>query len=126
MDFKRIIIVHNDHDVQRWLIQQALSRIEGVELKGQNVVEFGKVIGFNNLVEVNDEDTEFFECIRGDRPYPSRFVKNRLPQPCTKLAVIWHRVNEDVIRVISAYFTHSEEADCPDYIFRAKPVHLFR
>ena len=114
MDFKRIIIVHNDHDVPRWLIKQALSRIEGVERKGRNVVEFCKVIGFNNLVEVNDEDTEFFECVRGNRSYPSRFVKNRLPQPCTRLAVIWHRVNDDVIRVITAYFTDSEVANCPD------------
>lgn len=84
MNFKRISIVHNDHDVPKWLIKQALSKIEEGRRKGQDVIEFGKVIGFNNLVEVSD-DEEFFELIRGDRPYPSRFVKNRLPHPCTKL-----------------------------------------
>lgn len=114
MNFKRISIVHNDHDVPKRLIREALNRIDECGRKGQNIVEFGKVIGFNNLVEVNDEDTEFFECVRGDRSYPSRFVKNRLPQPCTRLAVIWHRVNDDLIRVITAYFTDSEVANCPD------------
>lgn len=114
MDFKRISIVHNDHGVPKWLIKQALSQIEEGRRKGQDVIEFGKVIGFNNLVEVNDDDEEFYESVRGDRPYPSRFIKDRLPQPCTKLAVIWHRVNKDVIRVITAYFTDRAEPYCPD------------
>ena len=114
MNFKRITIVHDDHDVPKWVIRQALSQIEDDRRKGQNVVEFGKVIGFNNLVEVNDDDNEFYESVRGDRQYPSRFIKNRLPQPCTKLAIVWHRVNDDVIRVITAYFTDREEPYCPD------------
>lgn len=113
MNFKRILIVHNDHDVPEWLIRQALSLIKENGRKGQNIVEFGKVIGFNNVVEVSD-DEEFFELIRGDRQYPSRFVEDRLPQPCTKLAVVWRRINDDVIRVITAYFTDREDPYCPD------------
>lgn len=113
MKFKHFSIIHNDHDVPRWLIRQALSQIEGKGRNGQNVVEFSHVIGYNNLVEVNEDD-EFYEAQRGDRPYPSRFVKNRLPTPCTKLAIVWNRVNDDIIRVITAYFTDREESYCPD------------
>lgn len=113
MKFKYFTIIHNDHDVPRGLLREALSRIDDQERKGQNVIEFNKIIGFNELVEVSDDD-DFFESYRGDRPYPSRFVKNRLPQPCTKLAIIWHRVNEDSIRIITAYFTDRDEANCPD------------
>lgn len=113
MEFKRFSIIHNDHNVPRWMIKRALAQIDESGREGQNVVEFNKTIGFNDLVEVSDDD-DFFEQIRGNRPYPSRFVKNRLPQPCTKLAVIWQRVNDDFIRVITAYFTDRDTTDCPD------------
>lgn len=113
MNFKKFVVVHNDHDVSRGLIFAALRKIKSENRKGENVVEFDREIGFNNLVEVS-EDEDFYEEIRGNRPYPSRFVRNRLPEATNKVCVVWQRINEDLIRVITAYFTHSNLPGCPD------------
>lgn len=113
MEFKKFRIIHNDHDVPAGIIFSALKKINSENWKGENIVEFNRPIGFNNLVEVSD-DEEFYEEIRGDRSYPSRFVKNRLPEPTNKLCIVWQRINADVIRVITAYFTHSTHPGCPD------------
>lgn len=113
MHFKRFFVLHNDHGVSESLISVALRRIDTSRRKGQNVIEFGRVIGFNELVEVSEND-EFYEAVRGDRPYTSRFVKYRFPETTTKLAIVWQRVNDNVIRVITAYFTNRDNSDCPD------------
>ena len=113
MDFKRFVVLHNDHDVPRGIIFASLKMIESQRRKGENVVEFDREIGFNNLVEVSD-DEEFYEEVRGNRPYASRFVRNRLPEATNKVCVVWQRINEDLIRVITAYFTHSHLPGCPD------------
>lgn len=113
VDFKRIYIIHNDHDVQYRLIREALSRIDSTELRGQSIIDFGKVIGYSNLVEVTEDEAFYYE-VRGNRPYPSRFVLNRLPVPCTKLAIVWERKSTELIYVITAYFTESDYPSCPD------------
>lgn len=113
MKFSRFTVLHCDHDVPRGLIRAGLIKIESEGREGQHVIEFNRVIGFNELVEVTDDD-EFYEARRGDRPYLSRFVRNRLPAPCTKLAIVWRRDCDEVIRVTTAYFTNRDKAECPD------------
>lgn len=113
MEFKSFTVLHCDHDVPFGLIRTALTMIDCKLKRGQHIVEFNRIIGFNELVEVTEEE-EFYEARRGDRPYMSRFVKNRLPEPCTKLALIWRRDYNDVIRVTTAYFTNRDNAYCPD------------
>ncbi len=113
MTFKRILLIHADHDVPLSLIRQALTKIESEKESGQHIVDFNRIIGFNELVEVTD-DEEFYEQVRNNRAYPSRYVKNRLPIPTSKLVVIWQRINTDIIRVISAYYTGRNDAHCPD------------
>lgn len=113
MNFKRFSVVHSDHGVSRKLIADGLRRIESDHQKGQHVIEFNRFIGFSNLVEVSEND-KFYEVRRGNRPYTSRFVRNRQPIPCSRLVVIWQRVNQDFIRVITAYFTDRNDAGCPD------------
>lgn len=113
MDFQKFTVLHNDHGVSSELIREALSRIGSKGHSGQHVVEFNRMIGFNNLVEVYPNE-EFYELIRGNRPYASRFVRNRLPEPTDKLCIVWQRVNSNFIRIITAYFTHSNQPGCPD------------
>ncbi len=113
MRFKRFSLKHRDHQVPNGLLAEALRRIESEEVSGQHIVEFGKVIGFSELVPVS-EDEEFYEMVRGTRPYASRFVKNRLPIEVTRLLVVWRRIDEDNILVITTYFTDELETDCPD------------
>lgn len=119
MEFKSFSLTHKDHQVSRGLLNKALKMIDSDEKSGQHVVDFGRIVGFSDLVEVNDDD-EFFLMVRGDRPYMSRFVKNRLPIECSKLVVIWKRTG-DHIKVITAYFTDRDEASCPD-----EPANILR
>lgn len=120
MEFKDISIQHKDHQVPRGLLKEALRRIVSDEPEGQHVVDFGKVIGFSELVPVS-EDEEFYEMVRGGRPYPSRFVKNRLPIEVTKLLVVWRRSEDDHIVVTTAYYTDIDDTDCPD-----EPANILR
>ena len=113
MNVKKIKVIHNDHDVPHKLIYEALKRIESEEKSGTHIVEFNRQIGFNDLVEVNEND-EFFEKVRGDRPYPSRFVKNKFPKPCTKLVVVWKLISDEIFKIITAYFTDNDNPCCPD------------
>lgn len=113
MDFRKVYVIHNDHDVPYHMICKALSMIVSSNEHGQDIVDFGKIIGYSNLVKV-DDDEEFYEEYRGKRPYKSRFVKNKLPVPCSKLAVIWQRKNASLIYVITAYFTQNDNPTCPD------------
>ncbi|MDE6796369.1 MAG: hypothetical protein K2J63_13835 [Muribaculaceae bacterium] len=53
MEFKRFSILHKDHQVPWGLLREALRRIESDEPEGQHVVDFGKVIGFSELVPVS-------------------------------------------------------------------------
>ena len=110
---KSINIVHNDHDVPFGLIWKALRMIVSEDKSGCHVIDFGRVIGFNDLVEVSEDD-EFYEKIRSNRTYPSRFVKNKLPVPCTKLAVVWRHIRDGRFQVITAYFTYRDNPHCPD------------
>lgn len=66
--------IHNDHDMPYPLIKWALKLIISEADSGQDLVEFPYIIGYSNLVEVEETD-EFYEEMRGRRPYPSRFVK---------------------------------------------------
>ncbi len=120
MIFKRFSLTHSDHQVPFGLLRQALRMIESTDKEGRDVIDFGKIVGFSDVVPVSDDD-EFYEMVRGDRPYPSRFVKNKLPIECSKLVVVWRRVNEDVIQVITAYFTAEDLPDCPD-----EPANMIR
>ncbi|MDE6423316.1 MAG: hypothetical protein K2K95_07840 [Muribaculaceae bacterium] len=120
MEFKSFSLKHRDHQVPRGLLREALLRIKSDAKEGQHVVDFGRVIGFSELVPVT-EDEEFYEMVRDDRPYPSRFVKNRLPIEVTKLMVVWRRVNEEHICVTTAYFTDNDHTDCPD-----EPANILR
>lgn len=120
MKFKRFSLVHADHQVPYGLLKKALKMIDSEEKKGSHVVDFGEIVGFSEVVTVSEED-EFFEMKRGDRPYLSRYVKNKLPIECSKLAIIWRRVNEDVIQVITAYFTDRSNPECPD-----EPANILR
>ena len=113
MFVKKIEMLHSDHGVSEDLIFKALKRINSLENFGENIIDFHTVIGFSNLVEVN-ENNEFYELYRGNRQYPSRFVKNRLPIPRTKLVVIWKRVKYGYFKVITAFFSNQEKAHCPD------------
>lgn len=120
MEFRRFTLTHGDHQVPKGLLAKALHLIDSSEKKGRHVVDFGKIVGFSDLVPVTDDD-EFYEMVRGDRPYPSRFVKNKLPIECSKLVIVWRRVNEAIIQVITAYFTDRDEAYCPD-----EPANIIR
>lgn len=120
MEFKSFSVQHKDHQVPRGLLKEALRRIVSDEPQGQHVVDFGKVIGFSELVPVS-EDEEFYEMVRGGRPYPSRFVKNRLPIEVTKLLVVWRRSGNDHIVITTAYYTDSDDTDCPD-----EPANILR
>ena len=120
MNFKNIRLTHSDHQVPYSLLKRALQMIDSSDKKGQHVVDFKETVGFNDLVCVTDDD-EFYEKVRGNRPYPSRFVKNKLPVETSKLTVVWRRVNEDIIHVITAYFTDSDDPYCPD-----EPANLIR
>ena len=113
MQFKKAYIIHNDHDVPYHLVCRALKRINSTEIRGEHIVDFSKIVGYSNLVEVVDGDV-FYEEARGNRPYVSRFVKNKLPIPCSKLAIVWQRKNENLIYVITAYFTDRDTIYCPD------------
>ena len=103
----------NIHDVPFGLIWKALSMIDSEEQSGSHVVDFGRVIGFNELVEVSEDD-DFYEKTRGIRTYPSRFVKDKFPLPCTKLAIVWRHIREGRFKVLTAYFTDRDNPHCPD------------
>lgn len=120
MKFKRFSVTHGDHQVPYGLLKKALHMIDSTEKKGRNIVDFGNIVGFSDVVPVSDDD-EFYEMVRGNRPYPSRFVKNKLPIECSMLVIVWRRVNDDVIQVITAYFTDKDEPDCPD-----EPANIIR
>lgn len=120
MEFKSFSVQHKDHQVPRGLLKEALCRIVSDEPQGQHVIDFGKVIGFSELVPVSEEE-EFYEMVRGGRPYPSRFVKNRLPIEVTKLLVVWRRSENDHIVITTAYYTDSDDTDCPD-----EPANILR
>ncbi len=120
MDFKRFILVHRDHQVKNGLLAKALHMIVSDEKEGKNIIDFGNPIGFSELVPVAG-DEEFYEQVRGNRPYPSRFVKNRLPIECSKLFIRWRRINDEIIQVITAYFTAYDNLDCPD-----EPANILR
>ncbi len=113
MTFKSFSLKYKSHQVPRGLLRQALTLIDSEADKGQHIVDFGRVIGFSELVPVT-EDEEFYEMVRDNRPYPSRFVKNRLPIEVTKLMVVWRRVGEEHISVVTTYFTDLDDTDCPD------------
>ena len=120
MKFKRFSLTHSDHQVPFGLLAKALHMIDSTERQGRHVVDFGETVGFSDVVPV-DEDDEFYEMVRGNRPYPSRFVKNKLPIECSLLVIVWRRVNDDIIQVITAYFTDRNEPDCPD-----EPANILR
>lgn len=107
-----INIIHGDHKVPFYLIKEAVDLISfNPASEGKTLIEYSKIIGYSNLVKVFDNDV-FYEKRRGQRPYKSRFVRNRLPIPTNKLAVIW-RKNEKSIKIITAYFTDTG-IECPD------------
>ncbi len=120
MEFRRFTVTHSDHQVPNGLLAKALHMIDSDEKKGRHVVNFGNIVGFSDLVPVADDD-EFYEMVRGNRPYASRFVKNKFPIECSKLVIVWRRVNEDIIQVITAYFTDRDESYCPD-----EPANIIR
>lgn len=120
MKFKKFSLTHRDHQVPNNLLAKALHMIDSSEKEGSHVIDFGKIVGFSDLVPVDDDD-EFYEMVRGNRPYPSRFVKNKLPIECSMLAVVWRRVNDDIIHVITAYFTDRADPYCPD-----EPANILR
>lgn len=60
MDFLKFWVTHNDHDVPHRIIYSALKQIKSEALSGQDIVEFSHVIGYSNLVEV-DESDEFMK-----------------------------------------------------------------
>ncbi|MBD5358034.1 MAG: hypothetical protein HDR88_13675 [Bacteroides sp.] len=79
MKFRNFSLLHNDHQVPDGLVAKALRMIKSDAKKGAHLVDFGKVVDLSNLVEVSKDD-ECYEKVRSNRPYPSRFVKNRLPR----------------------------------------------
>lgn len=65
-------------------------------------IEFGKVIGASDCVQTDETDTIVFKC-RPGRRQPSRMVLNRLPEPTTKISVVYV-MNGQTVHVISAWF----------------------
>lgn len=110
-----INIIHGDHGVSKELIIEALSTVPKNKNRGRITVDFNKTIGFTNLVSVNENDT-FYEKVRGERPYKSRFVVGKSPEPATKLTVVYRKTKYG-FQVITAYFTNfnvEESTNCPD------------
>lgn len=107
--------LHDDHGVPQSLLNIAVNILNWKtpeEGFGRTIIEFDKVIGSDELVEVTEND-DFYEKRRGNRPYMSRFVKGKSPVPTNKLCVVWKKTPKN-FKVITAYFTSSNLENCPD------------
>lgn len=79
------------HEDVREHLEEAMSRINTHNEKFIKVqVDFGKIIGSSTCVKVHDGD-EFRYAKRIGRKYPTRFVLNREPEPCSTVTVIMKR-----------------------------------
>jgi len=77
-------------DVIQYL-EEAVQRIDSKDERFIKVcVDFGKTIGASTCVSVRDGD-EFRYAKRIGRKYPTRFVMNREPEPCSTVTVIMKR-----------------------------------
>ena len=89
------------------LLPEAVSHID---MAGQQfavkVVDFGQIIGNTICVQTSEYDQIVF-AQRPGRQGPSRFVKNRAPEPCSSLVVILKKAFEDNTYVlITAFIGH--------------------
>ncbi len=70
------------------------------------VVEYGKPIGMTSCVRTRPRDTIVFARRQGRRG-PSRFVKNRRPEPTAHLTVILRQTARGDYEIATAYFGES-------------------
>ncbi len=72
-------------------LEEAMSKIDSKDESFIKVaVNFNKTIGHSTCVKVQDGD-EFRYAKRLGRKYPTRFVMNREPEPCSTVTVIMKR-----------------------------------
>ncbi len=87
-------------------LEEAVSRIDTTGAPFIKVlVEFNRVIGKSTCVKVTSTD-EFRYATRLGRKYPTRFVMNREPEPCSTVVVIMKLTPESEkygYRLLTAY-----------------------
>ena len=87
------------------LLPEALSQIES---RGRQFfreeINFGRIIGETTRVATGGDD-EIVYAMRPNRFGPSRFVKNRRPEPCSTMVVILKKAEEtdDLYILITAF-----------------------
>lgn len=91
------------HPGARELLPEALSRISSNERERiKETIDFGRIIGTSTCVETQPNDEIVF-AKRPDRPGLTRFVKNRSPEPTTKLTVKLSRKEDGTYELRTAY-----------------------
>ena len=82
----------------------------------ENIVithDFGRKLGYTHCVECPPKDPDVYFKRRGNRPYLSRMVKNRQPQECSKLTMVFKR-KSDYMLVISAWIGGTAKPELGD------------
>lgn len=87
----------------------SLSDFQGVDFAG--VIDLGRIIGMCDCVRTTEADQIVF-AQRPNRDGPSRFVKNREPEPCSSVKlVLWHNKAEGIVVVSTAFIGNDSAPD---------------
>ena len=98
---ERVVDRHTSHiaDDVIPLLSEALCLIES---RGrdfiQDEIDFSRVIGVTTCVETSEDDEIYF-AQRPHRNGPTRFVRNRAPEPCSHLTVVLKRTERSGVYV---------------------------
>lgn len=79
-------------------------------------IDMGRVIGVTDCVTTTQFD-DIVYAKRSGRPWDSRFVMNRTPEPCSHITVVMKR-NGDRYRLLTAYIGRMAEKEPDDYSIR--------
>lgn len=84
-------------------LEEAILKLSFAQATGffSKTIEMGRVVGKCDCVETSETDVVFYQK-RPGRRWTTRFVRNREPQPCSKITVIG-TINGNSLRVISAW-----------------------
>ncbi|MBP6256268.1 hypothetical protein KA405_00695 [Patescibacteria group bacterium] len=92
----------NAHPLEQSLLDEAFEMIipEGEYLAKE--LEFGRIIGESACVQTDEKDEILF-AQRKNRRERSRFVKNRVPEPCSTMVIVLRRISESSLELVTAY-----------------------
>lgn len=107
------------------LLPEALAKINS--LGRQFLVEeidFGRMIG-NSVCVATQPGDEIVFAKRPKRFGPTRFVKNRQPEPCSSIVVILKKINSNTYELVTAFIGKRPEPEPWDTRFFSQQVNPF-